>query len=1362
MAENFKLGGVEIAPSYDSASAPVPQNKTIEEVAIQKEIAKNASLEDRTKGLADALNITNFTHKLELAYDLKGHFGEEDKAFRDGLTDYTAITSLQQKGIPVTDDNISYLRDAKNLNHYSDILNMLEDDKKKQENIDKSLTPLMQASAKFVSSVIFDPSILALPEALAAKTTKALIGTSLLYEGSRMGENIATGTQHESVGDSMIDLAKGAAINVAFFKSVDFALTALKGVPVNKLAEPIDSPMHDYKWRTEKDIPTNQTEPNFNNYTWSKTPNEIKIENEISKATQEFEQSLVTPVGESPSFVKNLDRQRQIEHNQFQEDMHELDRMIMVSNDFEKNIIPARYEEMNQYAKMREDAANYRQNILDKKLGMIEQEKQRIALDTEVKTARDMHLEDAKNTIENSTIIPEYMKKSIIRSIEDMKQPELKLAEKEAKLSELGSREKSINDELGKLNTKLESYKRESIHKSNTQAKIDNLKKELQNIRNTTKQIKSPSMNMDKAIKTAAIKQAEDNLMISGLMHNDIAKVVEEFKPLLTKENIGVWKELQPDIELLAKKYPNEFNALKQDVNNLLISNANVELKSKLLNKLPQSKKLAIALTVGAMGTTAANASDGSNNENVLGVASTVALSLIAGMVGLSVIRNSKLSTLFKGWGNILDATASNATWQVSKAGLSFERSRQAIVSFMRTELFEAYAPIARYGGKAKNIASKILHDPLSSGSKVVASTDKDNMLRASTFQIGVAIEQNMANYLRSIGVSVWDRATNRIALLDSMNNEIAKVIEGGYTNNPYLRKMADSFKARYEEIWNAMKEAGYDISKIKDYFPRVWKTDVVREMIRMNSANRQIIVDAFAKSIAAKNANLTAQQLQEEANNLVKQMFDTPKEGIAGFTLHDDVFSTLQTMLKQGVTEADVNAALTTKQKDMLRSMKYRKDLDMSAFENIEVLDANGSKVKVGLESFVDRNATRVYESYANAAYGHIAMAKQGYPTLHKFMKEVNGVRRAYGDAPADELVRLGNHIFGVAAERPNDVYTSMLNGVTVASMGLKLGTSAFSTATELFRVVFNSEIGRITNTIGRAAKSYNNNIMNEMIKIYPIGTSKIRGIMPERTYGSAIDQAILTNQIGSNKTFTNMLNQFGLSLVKFVVDKMGLGTMSDLIQRMNLEQSFSKLARHIELGRGLEANRLDIYGLDANTINSLKGVFTLDSKGEIVAIGGTKKQRETIASVMRNITNEKTPEGSISSIPALLDGSNPVGRMFAPLLRYSFASANTMGMVNVAKADKTAVWNFMVGTLGSYTSMKVKYALQNKDMDDRKLLYWAIMQNAELSGVEGLKTIFTGSNGKDLPQSTVDTALSTAMKGMQDLIKQTEGTNK
>lgn len=1304
----------------ESTSIITPEDTELD-IALREQ-RNSTETTSKVQAFNDAMKISNiatYVNRSAMFNNYTRDKFKEDSEWKSNMDNLSASNMLIDNKLPLTYENVKGISESNNREHALWLMEQYHNDIETMNDVNKKIGKFAQGTAKIVSEEVLNPKALLIPSVLRAGTVGEALVASSAYETARFMDDVYEDRDIGALEDRVAFGVASVGIDMAFAKMFNISKAGEFKIP-NEIAE-----------ETTLALPAPMAKLTDGRLTPEELLSKSALaEERVAKASiqaeKEFKQSLITPVGESPSFVKQLDRERTIQNEKFKSDMDELDNMIATATKFEEDIIPERYATLDEYAKMREKAAQYRQELELEKNVKVHEESQSVKINAELEELRKVNVEEARIKIENSDVIPDYIKRTLIKHLDDSRADEIKLAKTNEKLKTLGARESEINSELNKLNTKLNSYVRNSIHKTNTQNKIDALHNELASVRNSIKQVKNPTMNMAKAERTANIKLAEENLMVAGLMHNDMAKVVEGLRPLVSKGNVDMWRTLKGDVELLASKYPAIFNALKRDVNNLIKNKDINDIKSKALNKLPKNKKIAMVGVLAALATSA-NASEGTDdNTPYLSIVFGIGTALILGHIAINQIKNVGFKNLLSSKLRDLDNTVRHATYNVSPQASRFELARRKFIAGVSGEFINSYSAIAKFGGKAKEVIDKLGHNAFG-GNKVTASIRKFNMLKSAQARIGFEYKVQKANYIKERGYSIYSRFTDTYKIEDEFNKAIADVLEGGSSTSKAVNAMAKQHRAEYDLIKSKLIDAGYDADFVNNYFPRRWNVSSIRNMININKAlNEPIIEQAFTDAILSGGKVTNQDAARSIAKSMIERMMKIETGSERQYGMYDDLFKDMEEFLQTGVSKEDIANKLSTKKKDMMDALQARQSMDLNRLDNLQIYDANGLPLnKLQKDMFVERDANKVFEEYANVSYGHIAMSEQGYHTVHRFMNDVNEIRGLNGNVPADELKRIGNQIFGTLEHRVEDVYTQGLNILTSVAMGLQLAKGGFSVLAEATKLLVNSNYRTLSNGIAMSWKGMDNALMKKLLDLTPLGTSKYRDIMPERFFGNEIDNLAFKMGFNEDKVVGKMLEAGGKRFVREVVGKMGLGWFSDFTQRVNVVQSATKLANFIERGEGLALNRLEYYGLDTVTINKLKGYFELDSKGQLINIKKMPKNIESkYQAIMRQLTNEKTPEPDIANYPSFLD-NNPVGKIFASLLRYSFTAFNVNGLVDVAMFDRTALIQSIAGTVGSYIGLKIKFLANNKDVDDATIMKYALLSQS-IGGAVSVPEIF------------------------------------
>lgn len=1221
---------------------------------------------------------------------------DEDESWKIDFD--TMMTIANQRGLTYDSDWMNKLHNSKSQDEFMYIMNMYEQTEKKRAKVNEELGNVARIAAS-ISGELTHPANLLVPSMFMAKTAKTAIGLSTAYEASYLGLNEAVDrNQDEFMVDKLVQSSGALALEYGLMRMFTVKDAINKGMPLDEADKPLL-----LEWK-----PLQPQVDDSNDLADKVFKANIDLENRLKAVSKEVKYDIIEPTKERTWFTQKQEFSKQFDEARKQQakEMEELDAMIAKAKDFEDNILPARYEQETMYAEMREKAATYRRELEVKLEVMAEKEYNERVFQSQMRELRQIKVNDAIDKLKNNKEIPEEFKSSIIRQLKKTTD----IDNKTERLQQLGKREYELNELIGSLSKKISGYKRNTKFKQQAIDDLAKLNAEKKNIQNTTKQIKEGGSVPNK--QKAKIKEAEDALMIAGLTLDEIKENIVELRKIVTPEYANVWKDLKGAIDIVSTKYPTIFDGLKQDIGNLIAKGEKAKLNSKILAKLPTSKKLAVVGLAAGLAGTSAQASDGSSSSGLdVDVIAYLVMAIMLPYGVAKFVRN-------QGFRNRLEAISKNARlvqdralYKTTEESTKMELVRSKALSFMYSgSLLARYPYIAKFGGRAKETADKILTNPFGKG-KYSSELDKETNLRTAEANISIAMRENKELYLQEAGLT--SKITNMLndAIIDNdIGLQVSDVLDGKVSKFKSINNIASAIKNEMDKAIKSMIEAGYETKLVTNYFPRHWNADFIRSAIRLNPKNEDIIAEALSKAIIKGLPEATAEGTLVEAKQILNSLIRLGGEDGKHFTLTDDFLDKIDNVLKKAnMSKEEVSEQLTTAYQDMLSSLKSRKDMVIDELNGIKLLDANGYELNpIGKNELLHRNAFDVSKSYLNAVYGQLAMNKAGFKTRRQFIDEVHNIRTEQGNEAADAVKEAGYHIFGISDYKPTSQFDDILKGASLLAIGLSLKTSVFSTATELAKVLVASGFGHNITSFRRVIRGYNDKVGRKLMQESALGTSQIRGKLPERFWGTAEEQKMLLST--DSDGVISGINSVGKWFLGAVVHNMGLGWFSDLAQRINVHAQAGRLARYIESGKVISKERAEYYGLTEEAISTLKGIFELDKSGKVVDMKDmTNKQRETFRGIFRQMTNEATPEVSLGSTPEWM--SSELGRIIAPLNRYPINAFNTSGAVDMQLFDSRALLMNFAGIVGTILGLSARAELSQSNMSTEDIIMYSLM---------------------------------------------------
>jgi hypothetical protein len=144
--------------------------------------------------------------------------------------------------------------------------------------------------------------------------------------------------------------------------------------------------------------------------------------------------------------------------------------------------------------------------------------------------------------------------------------------------------------------------------------------------------------------------------------------------------------------------------------------------------------------------------------------------------------------------------------------------------------------------------------------------------------------------------------------------------------------------------------------------------------------------------------------------------------------------------------------------------------------------------------------------------------------------------------------------------------------------------------------------------------------------------------------------------------------------------------------------------------------------FGIDKNFLREFKEILGDGNlKGlaaKIDSLPNAKKDK--FANVLRGMGQMVSPETMLGT-KGLWMSTTSFGRAVSPLLNYSATIFNEQGLPLLKTTDRYAVLQNINAVIGGFMGLSLKYALEDKDVDDEDLMLYAIM-NAPVVGNIGV----------------------------------------
>jgi len=174
------------------------------------------------------------------------------------------------------------------------------------------------------------------------------------------------------------------------------------------------------------------------------------------------------------------------------------------------------------------------------------------------------------------------------------------------------------------------------------------------------------------------------------------------------------------------------------------------------------------------------------------------------------------------------------------------------------------------------------------------------------------------------------------------------------------------------------------------------------------------------------------------------------------------------------------------------------------------------------------------------------------------------------------------------------------------------------------------------------------------------------------------------------------------------------GLLAFSDWLQNASSALNAQRLSDFIN-GKGkISTTRMRQYGITNENIVELKKYLIPDESGELMALNydkWSKSAQEEFTNIMYRMNQNLSQETSLGGTGLYMHNSL-WGKSMSYLLTFPAEAFSNHGLRDMATGDIEAGKNFMAMFMGTYISLKVRYAVTGQDVSDEEVLYRAVTQ--------------------------------------------------
>ncbi len=774
-------------------------------------------------------------------------------------------------------------------------------------------------------------------------------------------------------------------------------------------------------------------------------------------------------------------------------------------------------------------------------------------------------------------------------------------------------------------------------------------------------------------------------------------------------------------------------------------------LKAPNGNKFGKAVPATLAVALAGTGTSAIAGEDSDISFSTVG-----AVVMTLGIVGVGGV------SAYKAWAksdNRLASTISRTKLNIAKSQQSVDvATKNPIVKnvrqtgqLLRTRLTETYQRFADFGGVAKEMADKLLVN-FADGTVQSAEIMKRRFARIAEANVARVEGTEFISWLEAQGMKhrpVVDFLENNHQL-NLFREEITDAIDGGTgakNISPQAQKVANEFKTQMRSIYDEMVAAnvkGYRetvlpdgtvvpaIKYTEDYIPRYWKTSGMRHLM-VNKANREGLLNSIVPMVHSaamkrfhkkmeewtkvgdtdipKPVEPTLKESTKTANNLLRRADgeEVAKRG----RINDNSSARLEQQFEADGIEmtADMRKALEL-ESDKTSSAMYKVDLDYTAFKPFKAVVDN-KEVNIGLGDIIDRDSHSIMARSANERAGDIALGKANYPT-------VNAARNAASKIDDLELRKDMNMVIdSLAGEDMVGMTTKqkqryeVMTGVAFIA---KLPLVTVSMLTEYAKILttksgFHSLMGQISEGIfGTYPKQ--SMFIDELVNATGQATASLRHEVNLKGLDdfSNMDEAMDSAFEGTAGAISNTVRQGKEAASRYY----GLLRFSDFLQKHALATNAQVLGEMIHNGRKMSPYRMQQYGITQDMLDDFQksGLMTIED-GWVKKLDYDKftpAQKDAFNNTMfrmnQNLTQETTLGGT-----ALYMHNDPLFKSLSYLLTFPAEAFANHGIRDATTMDNESFRSMFAMYMGGYMSLKLRYAVDGKDVSDEEVAYRALI---------------------------------------------------
>ena len=522
-------------------------------------------------------------------------------------------------------------------------------------------------------------------------------------------------------------------------------------------------------------------------------------------------------------------------------------------------------------------------------------------------------------------------------------------------------------------------------------------------------------------------------------------------------------------------------------------------------------------------------------------------------------------------------------------------------------------------------------------------------------------------------------------------------------------------------------------IKYTEDYIPRYWKSSSMRQMIAAGADNRSAIHKAIAEmnhSAAMKKYhkaveewNMTGREgkqpveptveaSQTNATSIMKAA-EGESVGKRG-RVNDNSMARLEAQMEaDGITVTPEMRKALEMEADKTSNAMYKVQLDYTAFKPFKAM-IDGKEIEITLGHLIDRDSHSIMSRYANEQGGNIALGKSGYRTVNAARLEASKIEdlelREDMNMVIDSIA--GEDMVGMT-NRQKQRYEVMTGIAFIA----KLPLVTVSMLTEYAKILttksgFHSMMNQISEGIFKTYPKQSM-FMDELVNASGQGTASLRHEVNLKGLGdvSNIQEASESAFTGTAGMISDTVRQGKEAASRYY----GLLKFSDFLQKHALATNSQVLSEMIHKGRKMSPKRMQQYGITEDILKDFQssGLLKAGDDGWVSKLDYDKftpVQKDEWNNIMfrmnQNLTQETTLGGS-----ALYMHNDYMFKSLSYLLTFPAEAFANHGIRDATTMDNEAFRSMFAMYLGGYMSLKLRYAIEEKEVTDEEVAYRALI---------------------------------------------------